>query len=319
MFIHEMSAFECREALARAHVGRLACARDNQPYVLPMNFALDGHYLYLYGFTTLGQKVEWMRSNPRVCFEIDTMAHQNEWLSVIVFGRYEELPDKPEFEKARNRAYEHLQKRVMWWEPAYISQAHRDQPNSLVPIFFRIQMEKITGHRATADDSSAARATSSVEPASQEEHLPEARWARILKAALVYFVIVFGAGSVLGVIRTLLLVPRLGDRMAELIELPLMLIIIVIAASFIVRRFQLPPSTFYRLGAGVFAFALGLAFEFGVVLKVRGLTLAEYFQTRDPVATVAYYTSLVLLALMPSMVRRNAIGSAQNRKHASSP
>jgi hypothetical protein len=60
MFIHEMSASECREALAHARVGRLACARDNQPYILPMNFAIDGEYLYLYGFTALGQKVEWM-------------------------------------------------------------------------------------------------------------------------------------------------------------------------------------------------------------------------------------------------------------------
>ena len=71
MFIHEMSADECREALDRENVGRLACARDNPPYILPMNFALDGVFFYLYGFTTLGQKVEWMRSNPLVCFEID--------------------------------------------------------------------------------------------------------------------------------------------------------------------------------------------------------------------------------------------------------
>ena len=77
MFIHEMSASECREALAHAHVGRLACARDNQPYILPMNFAVDGDYLYLYGFTTVGQKVEWMRSNPLVCFEIDDVVNHN--------------------------------------------------------------------------------------------------------------------------------------------------------------------------------------------------------------------------------------------------
>jgi hypothetical protein len=153
MFIHEMSASECRQALADAHVGHLACAHDNQPYILPMNFAVDGHYLYLYGFTTLGQKVDWMRSNPRVCFEIDNIVNHNQWMSVIVFGRYEELPDKPEFEKARDRAYAHLQKRVMWWEPAFISKEHRDQPNSLVPIFFRINIEKMTGHRANSDDS----------------------------------------------------------------------------------------------------------------------------------------------------------------------
>ncbi len=150
MFIREMSVPECREALAHAHFGRLACAYNNQPYILPMNYAADGNYLYLYAFTTFGQKVEWMRSNPLVSFEIDDVVSRDQWSSVIIFGQYEELPDQPEFEAARNRAYAHLQQRAMWWEPAYISQAHRETPHSLTPIFFRIKIDKITGHSASA-------------------------------------------------------------------------------------------------------------------------------------------------------------------------
>ena len=156
MFIHEMSPSECREALERTHIGRLACARDNQPYIVPMNFAIDGLYLYLYGFTTFGRKIEWMRSNPLVCFEIDNVVNHNNWMSVIVFGRYEELPDTAEFKLARKRAYDHLQKRVMWWEPAYISQEHRDQAHSVTPIFFRVKIEQMTGHRANSDESEPA-------------------------------------------------------------------------------------------------------------------------------------------------------------------
>lgn len=152
MFIHEMTRNECDEALSRAKYGRLACARNNQPYVLPINFAFDGNS-YLYCFTTLGQKVEWMRSNPLVCFEVDEVRNHNHWSSVIVFGRYEELPDKPEFETARIHAHGLLQKRAMWWEPAYISQEHRDNPHSLTPIFFRIRIENVTGHRANPDES----------------------------------------------------------------------------------------------------------------------------------------------------------------------
>jgi nitroimidazol reductase NimA-like FMN-containing flavoprotein (pyridoxamine 5'-phosphate oxidase superfamily) len=151
MFIHEMTTEECTEALERANVGRLACAQGNQPYVVPINFVFGG--LYLYGFTTLGQKVEWMRSNPLVCFEVDEVKNHNHWMSVLVFGRYEELPDTLENEMPRRQAYAFLQKRVMWWEPAYISQEHRDQPHSLTPIFFRISVDSITGHRANPDDA----------------------------------------------------------------------------------------------------------------------------------------------------------------------
>ncbi len=153
MYIHEMTADECRAALEKTNVGRLACARDNQPYLVPINFAFDGTYLY--GFTTLGQKIEWMRSNPLVCFEIDEVVGHNEWMSIIVFGRYEELPDQPEFQNRLLRAHSFLQKRIMWWEPAYISQEHRDQPHSLTPIFYRIHVEKMTGHRSTLDNCEA--------------------------------------------------------------------------------------------------------------------------------------------------------------------
>lgn len=311
MFIDEMTVSECREALERTQVGRLACARDNQPYIVPMNFASDGDYLYLYGFTTLGQKIEWMRSNPLVCFEIDNVVNHNHWMSVIAFGRYEELPDTQEFEMARKHAYSHLQKRVMWWEPAYISQEHRDQPHSLTPIFFRIKIERMTGHRANPDDSETAittPATSAAPSQASDSNVPKRQWTRIIKAALLYFVIVFGAGSVLGPIRILFAVPRLGERIAELVETSLMLIIIILAARFVVRRFHLPPNVIYHLATGVLAFALGLLFEFGVVLKLRGLTLTEYFDTRDPVATAVYYLTLVVFALMPVFFRRKAIG-----------
>jgi nitroimidazol reductase NimA-like FMN-containing flavoprotein (pyridoxamine 5'-phosphate oxidase superfamily) len=153
MFIHEMTADECRGVLEKTTVGRLACARDNQPYLVPINFAFDGTYLY--GFTTLGQKIEWMRSNPLVCFEVDEIFSYNQWMSIVVFGRYEELPDSLDHENARIQAYRFLEKRVMWWEPAYISQEHRDQPHSLTPIFYRIHIDKMTGHRATSDNCEA--------------------------------------------------------------------------------------------------------------------------------------------------------------------
>ena len=78
MFIHEMTDDECRSALQKASIGRLGCARDNQPYVVPIYFVFDGKHLYgftdekhLYGFTTVGQKIEWMRANPQICLEID--------------------------------------------------------------------------------------------------------------------------------------------------------------------------------------------------------------------------------------------------------
>lgn len=147
MFIHEMSNAECCEVLRREKVGRLACAHNNQPYVIPIYFAFDGNYIY--GFTTVGQKVEWMRSNELVCFEMDHIENEHEWVSIVVFGRYEELPDTLQCQGARAQAYKYLGKRAMWWEPAYMSEKHRDQPHALTPVFYRIHIQEMTGHRAT--------------------------------------------------------------------------------------------------------------------------------------------------------------------------
>ena len=149
MFIHEMNEFECRQALQQATFGRLACARDNQPYVVPINFVFQCDHIY--AFTTLGQKIEWMRANPRVCLEIDDRVGQDHWQSIIIFGQYEELPDLPEYEVARTKALELLQKHAMWWQPASVGAAHRDVPHSEEPIFYRIRIERMTGRRATPD------------------------------------------------------------------------------------------------------------------------------------------------------------------------
>jgi hypothetical protein len=169
-------------------------------------------------------------------------------------------------------------------------------------------MENVTGHRANSDDSEMAIAASLaglVLAPQAETPGRKSEWTRILKAALIYFAIVFAAGSVLGPIRMLLVVPHLGERAAELLEAPLMLIVIIVAANWIVPKFQLPPRLIYRLGAGLIAFILGLVFELGLVWKLRGLTLAEYFTSRDAVAATVYYLMLVLFALMPLLVKRH--------------
>ena len=64
----------------------------------------------------------------------------------------------------------------------------------------------------------------------------------IFKPALLYFLIVFGAGFILGPIRVFLIVPKLGIRWAELLEMPVMLTVIYFASGNINKRFPLSPA-----------------------------------------------------------------------------
>ena len=120
---------------------------------------------------------------------------------------------------------------------------------------------------------------------------------------MVYFALVFGAGFVLGPIRILFLVPRFGVRLAELMEFPVMLVVIVLAARWLVRKFQLAA---HALLVGFLALALMVTFEFTLVLWLRGLTLTEYFRERDPVTGVVYYLMLLVFAAMPFFMAHKA-------------
>lgn len=127
---------------------------------------------------------------------------------------------------------------------------------------------------------------------------------RNVRAGTLYFAIVFGAGFALGTIRVLWLVPRLGERMAELAEMPLMLAVTVLAARWVARRFSMPYAIPARLAMGLVGLALLLAFEFTLVLGLRGLTVAEYFAMRDPVSGTVYSAMLAAFAVMPLLVAR---------------
>lgn len=127
---------------------------------------------------------------------------------------------------------------------------------------------------------------------------------RVLKAGIVYFGVVFAAGFLLGPIRIFWLVPRVGTRMAELMEAPIMLAVTIVAASWIVRRFAVPFRISSRLGMGCIAFALLLAAEFTLVLGLRGLTINEYLASRDPVSGTVYYLTLIVFAIMPLLIAR---------------
>ena len=122
---------------------------------------------------------------------------------------------------------------------------------------------------------------------------------RVLEAGALYFSLVFAAGFVLGAIRTLWVAPRIGTRISELAEIPLMLVVIFLASRWTVELVKVPYTPPFRLGMGCVALILMLIAEFGFVLWIRGLTVSDYIATRDPVSGTVYYLTLVVFAIVP--------------------
>lgn len=128
----------------------------------------------------------------------------------------------------------------------------------------------------------------------------------MIRAALAYFAVVFGVGFLLGAVRVPVVVPLVGDRAAELIEAPLLLAAIVLAARWVGRRFGRPDAPGRMLGTGLVAAGLVLAADLAVGVGLRGLTPAQVFTGRDPVAGAVYYSLVAAFAVLPWLFHRAA-------------
>jgi hypothetical protein len=136
-----------------------------------------------------------------------------------------------------------------------------------------------------------------------------------IRAGLTYFAIVLGTGFVLGVFRVPFLVPRMGERWAELAEMPIMATVIFLAAGFILRRFPAICSPARSLAAGVLALALSVCAELGLAVVLQSQTLAEFLNSRDKVSGSVYIALLLVFAVMPRLrLRSHEQAVAKNSK-----
>jgi len=80
--VGRLSNEEIEEVLKRNVLGRIGCNDGKKNYVVPVNYAYDGKYIIAHSM--MGLKIEIMRKNPQVCFEVDEMKNFVNWKSVIL-------------------------------------------------------------------------------------------------------------------------------------------------------------------------------------------------------------------------------------------
>ena len=122
---------------------------------------------------------------------------------------------------------------------------------------------------------------------------------RTIPAGLVYFALVFAAGFVMGAVRVPFLVPRLGVRVAELLEMPIMFVVIVVSARFVVRRFAVPVTARARVLVGFIALGMLIAAELLLATALQGQSIVQYVASRDPVSGSVYLAMLGVFTVMP--------------------
>jgi len=134
--ITQLSQEEARALVAASRVGHLGCVYEGGPYVVPINYVLDGESLYVHSLS--GRKLEALRANPRACLQVDTVIDAYHWRSAIVFGTFEEVTDP----KERDQAVRTLLRSFPNLTPVESVPVHDGQSSVII---FRIRVREITG------------------------------------------------------------------------------------------------------------------------------------------------------------------------------
>jgi uncharacterized protein len=141
----ELDDVQIRNVLSSQVLGRMACTDGKQPYIVPVTYTYDGEYLY--GQTNEGTKLEILRKNPNVCFEVDMMTDMANWQCVLVYGKFEELKDG-KAEKAReilfNRVFSLMTSSTIHLHE-HPEKGKIEDANRVKHVMYRIKIKKLTG------------------------------------------------------------------------------------------------------------------------------------------------------------------------------
>jgi uncharacterized protein len=126
-------------------VGRIGYHDEKRSYITPVTYAFDGKYIY--GQSNEGLKLDIMRRNPSVCFEVDSMMNMANWESVIIWGHFEELENN-----AAIKAREYLYNRILDLLTSSTIHLHEhgtshetDDSNRIKHVMYRIRITEKTG------------------------------------------------------------------------------------------------------------------------------------------------------------------------------
>ncbi len=135
------------EVLSHNVLGRIGCHDAGRTYVVPITYVFDGKDIIAH--SVAGLKVQMMRNNPMVCFEVDEVIDYTNWKSVIIWGEFREITATEEKNKAMQYFVDRLL-RMKISETAIPPESaekrlHPRSPGNIRPVIYRIIIHEMTG------------------------------------------------------------------------------------------------------------------------------------------------------------------------------
>jgi hypothetical protein len=133
-------------------------------------------------------------------------------------------------------------------------------------------------------------------------------------AGIAYFGCVFAAGFALGVLRTVVVVPLLGETVAVAMELPVILAIAWFACRWLTGGVEVPQRLAPRAAMGVVAFTLLMAGELSISLLLAGRNPIEHLQLYRQASHMVGLAGQIAFALFPILQIWTASPPSARRK-----
>jgi nitroimidazol reductase NimA-like FMN-containing flavoprotein (pyridoxamine 5'-phosphate oxidase superfamily) len=143
--LSKLNEKEIDKILREEFVGRIGCHAKGHTYIVPISYAYHEGYIYCRTFE--GMKIDMMRQNPFICFEVDDISDNSNWRSVVAWGNFQELTEQAE----KNNALRILLERRIPSVSGIMTKLTTDWPFSSIDsdnvsgIFFRVLLTEKTG------------------------------------------------------------------------------------------------------------------------------------------------------------------------------
>lgn len=143
----ELNPTMLEELLKSQLLGRIGCHAGGQTYIVPVHYVYEDPFIYTH--SAGGLKIEMMRKNPEVCFEVDRVENFFNWQSAVCWGTYEELTGVKETEEAMAKLISRIEPYLSSAEDAHPSHGIADMASDIGTskelVLYRIRLAKKTG------------------------------------------------------------------------------------------------------------------------------------------------------------------------------
>ncbi len=142
----KLTTSEIDELLYTANLGRIGCSFNGKTYVVPVNYVYDGRSVIAHSVE--GMKINIMRRNNDVCFEVDEVINNKNWKSVIAWGTYQEITGERERYDAMKLFVDRMLKlkiSTTAHPPELQAERLRISNHSIKPVIYRILLSEKTG------------------------------------------------------------------------------------------------------------------------------------------------------------------------------